>query len=239
MSTADFGSLGAARAFPGDLSLSWGAALVEPPSIGALRRVAQDRLVRLGELSRPRSGIPTRVVGYFCLEELDDPQSLAQMGVRSNQDRRRLAVVKDGRGAIHLLEREVLKPLVRRPGVLDGRLLVREQDVRPWHLLYITENRAALEERRLRHTLAYIRYSETQDFPAREGSRRAGGVPAERPQVRVRPVWFQVSRIETGAGRVCWIKGRGERHYAPTLDSGVLIPDNFQYSPRRRTWRTR
>lgn len=230
MVTADFGTLGAARAFPGDLRRSWGAALVEPPSIGALRRAAGESLIQLGQLARPRSGIPTRVVGYFCLEELQDPASLAQMGIRSQRDRQRLAVVKDGRGAVHLLEREVLKPLVRRPGVLEGRLLVRESDTAPWHLLYITDTKAGLEERRLRHTLAYIRYGETQDFPAREGSRRSGGVPAERPQVRVRPVWFQVSRIATGAGRVCWIKGRGERHYAPTLADGVLIPDNFQYS---------
>lgn len=230
MTTADFGTLGAARAFPGTLSRSWGAALVEPPSIGALRRAAGDRLVPLGQLSRPRSGIPTRVVGYFCLEELQDPDSLAQMGIRSQRDRQRLAVVKDGRGAVHVLEREVLKPLVRRPGVLEGRLLVEEADTSPWRLLYITNTRAELEERRLRHTLSYIRYGETQDFPAREGSRRSGGIPALRPQVRVRPVWFQVSRIAMGAGRVCWIKGRGERHFAPTLAEGVLIPDNFQYS---------
>jgi hypothetical protein len=34
-------------AFPGDLAASWGACLVEPPAIGALRKHARGRLVRL------------------------------------------------------------------------------------------------------------------------------------------------------------------------------------------------
>ena len=53
----------------------------------------------------PRPAIPTRAVDYFFLEEVADAQTLSQMRVRSQRDRRRLAVDKDGRGAAHLLER--------------------------------------------------------------------------------------------------------------------------------------
>lgn len=227
---ADFRIFGAAVAFPGDLATSWGACLVEPPAIGALRRQAHGRLTRLGELAPPKSGIPTRVVGYFCLEELTDPQVIASMGLRSQRDRQRLTVVRDGRGAIHLIERAALKPMIRRPGQLEGRIDVRLEDTGPWRMLYLSDDKTELEQKRWTHTLSYIRYGETQDFPAGENSRRAGGVPAERPQVRVRPVWFQVPRIPTGPGRVCWIKGRGDTHYAPSLAEHILVPDNFLYS---------
>lgn len=230
VNSADFSIFGAHAAFPGSLADSWGACLVEPPSVGELRRKAVDRLVRLGDLARPRSGIPTRVVGYFCLEELTEPQVIQNMGLRSQRDRQRLTVVRDGRGAVHLLEREALRPMVRRPGDLEGRIDVTIDIVAPWHMLYLSFDKQELADKRWSHTLAYLRYGETQDFPAREGSRRAGGVPARRPQVRVRPVWYQVPRIPTGVGRVCWLKGRGDKHYAPTLAEGILIPDNFLYS---------
>jgi hypothetical protein len=228
--TVDFGGFGSKTAFPGDLQMSWGACLVEPPAIGALRVRAASKLIRLGDLAPPRSGIPTRVVGYFCVEELTDPDTVRQLGLRSQQDRQRYAVIRDGRGAIHTIERGALKPMVRRPAVLEGRIKVDSNMTAPWHMLYLTEDRVDLETKRWDRTLAYIRYGETQDFPAGETSRRAGGVPAERPQVRVRPVWFQVPRIATDGGRVCWIKGRGDRHYAPTLAENILVPDNFLYS---------
>ena len=227
---ADFSHFGAAAAFPGSSTSSWGACLVEPPTIGALRRAAHEQLVPLGTLARPRSGIPTRVVGYFCLEEVTTPNVLANMGIRSMRDRQRLTVVQDGRGAVHVLERDALKPMVRRPADLEGKIDVTEDDIGAWRMLYLSDDKADLGQKRWSNTLAYIGYGETQDFPAREGSRRAGGVPARRPQVRVRPVWFQVPRIPTGPGRVCWIKGRGETHYAPVLAEDILIPDNFQYS---------
>ena len=152
------------------------------------------------------------------------------MGLRSQRDRSRLCVIRDGRGAVHLIERAALKPMVRRPGVLEGKLSVTVSDTSPWNMLYLDQSVAEMEAQRWAHTLAYIKYGEVQDFPAKEGSRRAGGVPAERPQVRVRPVWFQVPKIPTGPGRVCWLKGRGDTHYAPTLDAEILIPDNFLFS---------
>jgi hypothetical protein len=229
-SKVDFSGFGAKSVFPGDLRMSWGACLVEPPAIGALRTRAKDKLVRLGDLAPPRSGIPTRVVGYFCVEEIEDPDVIRRLGLRSNQDRTRNMVVKDGRGAIHILERGALKPMVRQPKYLEGRIKVDASMTAPWHMLYLTDDRIGLEAKRWDRTLAYIRYGETQDFPAGENSRRAGGVPAERPQVKVRPVWFQVPRIPTGDGRVCWLKGRGDTHYVPTLAENILVPDNFLYS---------
>ncbi|MFB6749369.1 hypothetical protein ACFCX6_00340 [Streptomyces sp. NPDC056353] len=228
--TPDFRALGASSAFPNKLFSSWGACLVEPPSIGSLRRKAGNKIVRLGQLAPPKSGIPTRVVGYFCVEEITDTAVVTRMGLRSQRDRSRLCVIRDGRGAVHLIERSALKPMVRRPGVLEGKISVSVDDTSPWFMLYLDQTADELEELRWAHTLAYIKYGEVQDFPAREGSRRAGGVPAERPQVRVRPIWFQVPRIPTGPGRVCWLKGRGDRHYAPTLSADILIPDNFLYS---------
>jgi hypothetical protein len=169
-------------------------------------------------------------VGYFCVEEITDQATMTKMGLRSQQDRRRLAIIRDGRGAVHVIEREALKPMLRRPGILEGKLYVSKEMTAPWHMLYLSDDKLGLETKRWSRTLSYIRYGEVQDFPAREGSRRAGGVPAERPQVRVRPVWFQVPRIPTGEGRVCWIKGRGDRHYAPSLAADIVIPDNFLFS---------
>lgn len=230
-SEVNFGALGASAAFPGRAPGSWGSCLVEPPSIGALRRRAGDKLEPLGKVSRPRSGIPTRVVDYFCLEELEDADVLASMGLRSQRDRQRLAVVRDGRGAVHVIERAVLKPMVRRPAALEGKLQVKASDTNPWNMFYVQVSQAELAELRWSYALKYIDYGETQDFPGPEGSRRAGGIPALRPQVRVRPVWFQVPTISLAVGRVCWLKGRGDKHYAPSLDHDVLIPDNFQYSP--------
>jgi hypothetical protein len=228
--TPDFKSLGAGSAFPGKLFSSWGACLVEPPAVGALRRTAADKIVRLGKFAPPKSGIPTRVVKYFLVEEITDPSVVSRMGLRSQRDRTRLCVIRDGRGAVHLIERAALKPVVRRPGVLEGKFSVSVADTSPWFMLYLNQTLDELEELRLAHTLSYIKYGEVQDFPAKEGSRRAGGVPAERPQVRVRPIWFQLPRIPTGPGRICWLKGRGDRHYAPTLASDILIPDNFLFS---------
>jgi hypothetical protein len=227
---ADFSRFRSAEAFPGRIASSWGACLVEPPEVGALRQVAGGRLVELGDLAPPHSGIPTRVVAYFCLEQITDASVQARMGIRSQRDRQRLTVVKDGRGAVHILERDALKPMLRRPGDLEGKLDVTEQDTAPWKMLYLHIDKSDLEFRRWNHTLAYIRYGETQNFPGPEGSRRAGGIPAERPQVRVRPVWFQVAKIPVGPGRVSWLKGRGDRHYVPVLAESLLIPDNFLYS---------
>ena len=230
-SRVDFGALGAKAAFPGKTLRSWGSCLVEPPAVGALRRRAERLLIPLAELSRPRSGIPTRVVDYFCVEVLNDSGTMTAMGLRSQRDRQFLAVIRDGRGALHILEKNVLKPMVRRPGLLEGRLEVHGSDTAPWHMFYVDKTRPELEGLRWHHTLKYIHYGETQDFPAHEGSRRTGGVPAKRPQVRVRPIWFQVPSISLDVGRVCWLKGRGDRHYAPSLGENILIPDNFQYSP--------
>ena len=55
---ADFRIFGAAAAFPGDLAASWGACLVEPPAIGALRKHARSRLARLGGAHAARGGRP-------------------------------------------------------------------------------------------------------------------------------------------------------------------------------------
>ncbi|MEO3757303.1 hypothetical protein ABGB19_03300 [Mycobacterium sp. B14F4] len=225
-----FSALGAAQAFPGQLATSWGAHLVERPSIAALRRRAGSLLAPLGEVAPARSGIATRVVGYFIVEEIVDRNLQAAAGIRSGADRRRIALVRDGRGQTHLLERAVLKPIVRRPGVLEGRICIDEQAAFPWFVFYAQDDKESLRQKRWAHALDYIRYGETTDFPAREGSRRAGGVPAQRAQVIVRPIWFHVPRMAMGPGRVCWLKGRGDRHYAPVLSEGVLVPDNFLFS---------
>ena len=165
--TVDFGRMGAASAFPGSLANSWGSCLVEPPAIGQLRRVAQPFLTRLGDIARPRSGIPTRVVGYFCVEEITDQATMTKMGLRSQQDRRRLAIIRDGRGAVHVIEREALKPMLRRPGILEGKLYVSKEMTAPWHMLYLSDDKLGLETKRWSRTLSYIRYGEVQDFPAK------------------------------------------------------------------------
>lgn len=231
MSRFDFNAFGEAQgAYPGDLIHNWGAVLVEPPDIATLRKRAGQRLVRLGDLAPARSGIPTRVVHYFMVVEIEDAEALRAAGIRTGNDRRRLALIEDGRGGRHIIERKVLRPTVRRPGILDGRIKVDESAVGHHRIFYTHLERAELEDQRLSYTLDYIRYGETTDFPARENSRRLGGVPAQRPNVKNRRVWFHLPRIDEGAGRVCWIKGRGYSHYAPVLDEGVLAPDNFLIS---------
>lgn len=226
----DFGMLGAKRSFAGALATSWGSFLVEPPSIGHLRAAAGAKLAPLGDVAPARSGIATRVVAYFIVEELFDEEAIRAAGIRTRGDRERLMLIRDGRGVEHVIERAALRPMVRRPGALEGRIDVPEEVSAPWWVLYIDGDKEELRARRWAHTLSYIEYGETTDFPAREGSRRRGGIPAEREQVRVRPVWFQVPRMDTGGGRVCWIKGRGDHHYAPVLGDEVLVPDNFLYS---------
>lgn len=231
MARIDFKGFGADQgAYPGDLVHSWGAMLVEPPNIAELRRRAASQMTTLGQLAPAKSGIPTRVVHYFLVEEIRDNHALQKAGIHTGNDRRRLALIQDGRGSRHLIERKVLRPVVRRPGVLEGRLRITEEQVSNHRIFYTHLEREELRNQRLSHAQEYIRYGETTDFPAKKGSRRRGGVPSERPNVRTRRVWFHLPQIEEGPGRVCWIKGRGNAHYAPVLDKGVLVPDNFQIS---------
>jgi hypothetical protein len=114
-SRVDFGTLGGDVAYRGTLRTSWGAALVEPSAVAQINAQAGGKLARLGDIAPARSGIATRVVAYFMVEELTDPALLAQHGLTSRTDRDRLALVRDGRGVEHLIERGALMPMVRRP----------------------------------------------------------------------------------------------------------------------------
>jgi len=233
---ADFGSLGAS-AYPGALAHSWSAELVEPPEIRRLRELALERLVPLGEIAPPRSGIPTRAVKFFCVEETRDATLLEQHGIATQRDRNRLALVQSGDQTWHVLERSSLRPMVRNPDALASRALVDARKVGEWQLFFVHDDKPALEKARLSHTLAYLEHGEKRDFRAPQGSRRQGGVPAGRAQIKVRgEVWWSLPTIAEDEGRVAFLKGRGDRHYAPVLPAGLLIPDNFLYSvPPRGT----
>ncbi len=227
MSPVDFSDIGS-EAYPGRLAVNWGAELVEPPRIRAIRAVAGARLVPLSEVAAPHSGIPTRGVKYFCLEEVTDAGLLARYHIVTGADRRRLALVKDGRSALHVIERVALKPLVRRPGVLGARILVPAEAVDPWRLFSVQLTRQEIEQRRLTHVLAFIDYGATADFQG--GARRRGGVVAERANVAARRIWWATPTMSEGPGRIAWLKGRGEVHYVPELPEGVVVLDNFLYS---------
>jgi hypothetical protein len=227
---ADFSRHLGGQAYPGALAANWGAYLVEPAPVGALRAAAAGLLTTLGDLAPAHSGIPTRSVKFFCLEEQTDTALLDQHGLRTNLERKRNALVRDGRGHLHVLEREALRAVIRRPGVLEGRIAVQEEAADPWRMLYVHDDEAQLQAKRWRHTLAYLAVGASEDFRGPENGRRHGGVPADRPQVRVRSTWWAVPTMPIGTGRICWIKGRGDKHYVPVLPAEVLIPDNFLYS---------
>lgn len=227
MTDIDFGAVGS-QAFPGRLRNNWGAALVEPPAIRAIRLRAGDRLVDLRYIAPPRSGIPTRSVKYFCVEEVEDDSLLRQYGILTNADRRRLALVEDGRGVLHVLERAALKPLIRRPGLLQRQVRVPVETAGPWRLFSVQADKNELERRRWRHTLAYIDYGSRTEFQG--GARRRGGVVSERAQVAIRKIWWAIPTMPDIPGRVAWLKGRGTAHYVPELPEGVMVLDNFLVS---------
>jgi hypothetical protein len=196
--------------------------------VRAIRRVAGDRLVRLQDLAPPHSGIPTRSVLYFCVEEVTDTHQLAQYEIVTGPDRRRLALVRDGRDVLHVIERAALKQIIRRPGVLEGRILVPPEAADPWRLLSVQLELEEIRARRWQHVLRYLDYGARTDF--RGGARRRGGVVAQRANVAARRLWWAVPTMPEGPGRVAWFKGRGDVHYAPELPEGVVVPDNFLYS---------
>src|SRR5699024_11309890 len=104
MSRFDFNDFGEVQgAYPGDLIHNWGAVLVEPPDIAALRKRAGQRLVRLGDLAPARSGIPTRVVHYFLLVEIKDGEALLAAGIRTGNDRGRLGLMRVGAGGGNIM----------------------------------------------------------------------------------------------------------------------------------------
>jgi hypothetical protein len=223
----DFGVLGS-QAYPGRLAVNWGAELVEPSGLRAIRRQAGLRLVRLGGIAPAHFGIPTRSVKYFCVEEIQDEELLNRYRIITEADRRRLALVRDGRGTLHTMERETLKPIIRRPGMLKGRIRLTPEVVGPWRLFSVQLSRDQLEARRWQHALRYIDYGAQTDFHG--GARRPGGVVAERANVASRPIWWSVPTMPEGQGRVAWLIGRGDVHYAPELPEGVVVPNNFMYS---------
>ncbi|MDF1598149.1 MAG: hypothetical protein P1T08_18955, partial [Acidimicrobiia bacterium] len=157
--TPDFGALGS-EFYRGSLDIVPSAILVEPPGITALLRVAADKLARLSDLAVPHSGIPTRAVQYFCLEELEDGEELRSHGISTARDRERLALVVDGRGMPHVIERESLRPLVRRPGDIAGKISIGLGDLGGARLFYVHDDLDKLVEKRLSRTVDYIRYGE-------------------------------------------------------------------------------
>src|SRR4051812_13176233 len=100
----DFGALGADE-FRGSLAVSWGATLVEPGPIRRIREAAAPRLSALRDLAPPKSGIPPRAVKYFAVEEVTDEVTVKEHGVHTKRDQERLALIRDGRGRLHVLER--------------------------------------------------------------------------------------------------------------------------------------
>lgn len=225
----DFGRFGSSS-FPGDALALWGAVLVEPPDVQALRQRVERRLVKLGDLAIPRSGIPTRAVRYFCVQEITDSQELRDAGIVTNRDRQRTALVMDGEQRRHRIDRDSLLPLVRQPRNVEGRIRLDDQTVGDWRLFSVQESRDALLETGRADTLQYIAYGEEHDYAPPQRSRRLGGTPSMRAQIAVRRQWWSVPVMPTGAGRIIWPKGRGNHHYVSILPEGVVVPDNFYYS---------
>ncbi|WP_285244220.1 hypothetical protein [Pseudarthrobacter sp. fls2-241-R2A-127] len=228
MSTVDFSTMGAKSAFGGSLLNSWSAALVESPNIRRIRLEAKDMLVPLGEIAPPYSGIPTRAVKFFCVTEISDEEALLQAQLRTSRDRQRVALVEDGGGARHLLERTSLQKLIRNPKKVEARLVITADDDLPSRLFSVTDSIEELSSNRLRHTLKYIEYGESTDFKA--SGRRAGGAISGRAQASSRKNWYAVPSQPAPPGRIVWVKGRGQVHYVTEIPEGVQVPDNFLVS---------
>lgn len=210
-------------------SPQWGAALVEPAPIAALRQTAAHLLAPLGNIAPPRSGIPSRAVRYFTLTEETSDDLLRTHGLQTQADSRRRALVRDGQGVLHVVERESLLPLVRRPSDVGGVVRVPSSAYEGSYLFNVPKTREELEALRRTHTLDYIRYGERTEFAAPTGSRRAGGVPSQRAQTAVRAQWWTVPSMPTRGTRVLLPKGRGV-HCAPELPEGVVTLDNYFYA---------
>jgi uncharacterized protein (DUF4415 family) len=129
------------------------------------------------------------------------------------------------------MERSSLRKLLRRPDLAEGRISITDDNIGRWRLFYVRFSRDQLQAQRRRDTLSYIDYGATTNFQASIGSRRQGGVISQRAQVQARgSSWWSLPLIDERAGRIAWVKGRGERHYVSALPEGVLIPDNFLFS---------
>src|SRR5215211_5642278 len=228
MARPDFGALGADH-YRGSLAVSWGAALVEPGPIRRIREAAASRLIRVRDLAAPKSGIPPRAVKYFAVEEVHDDAEFKRHEIHTKRDRERLALVRDGRGHLHVVVRESLKPLVRQPADFKGRIRYPEA-AGAAHLFYVHDTKDELTRKRLKYTLEYIEYGSSQDVRPPTTSRCAGGVPSERAQTKVRAVWYAVPTMPTGPGRIVWTKRRGNIHYVAQLPQNAVVLDNFFYS---------
>lgn len=214
----------------------WGQLLRQDPDIAAWLRDQEtaEVLVRLGELGRIRGGAVTRANAYFLVEEIPFGEIPSRFRI-TRSDFARVAVVRDGLGTVHRIEREYLREVVKGPEALITPVEVAES---PLRLFYVTASKEELRQRRATGALEYLRRGETKPYNT-SGDSLKGGIPAKRAQVKIRkPYWYSIS-VSTYRGPRILLPEHLDLRYVCTLledgDERIVIDKLFTWEPLDKT----
>lgn len=210
----------------------WGQLLRQHPVLGnwLLQQEEAGALVRLGKLGELRGGAVTRANAYFLVDELPFGEIPKRFRITRN-DHARTAIVMDGLGTAHRIERRCLRPVIKGPEALLTPAEAVDGSAR---LFYVTESREVLRKARANGALDYLRRGETVAYKT-SGDTLKGGIPAKRSQVKNRkPFWYSISVPEYSGARIVLPEHVDGRYIATLLSAGderVVIDKLYTFEP--------
>jgi len=148
--------------------------------------VNNKNMVSLDTIMNVNRGFTTGANEFFYVMDVTDGYSDEDLkknfGLRGGE-KNRIRIIKDGIGAVHLIEAEYLKPILKSPKefTLPGKLVFNDPTKKYVVLIEETE-RSKIKK----HALEYIEY----------GERNPAGEPySERPTCKGRSPWWKLSPI--------------------------------------------
>lgn len=235
--TGDLKKLGSVALFPslGRVERRWGQVLRETPQLHAFleQGKAAGVLLPLSDVARVHGGVVTRANAYFLVREL--PLDEVPFHLRVTQkDLERIAVVEDGLGTAHKIERPYLRPVIKGPEMLAGPSRVEVSD-----LLLFDAGKSSKDDLRNANANGVVKYlhrGETVNYTVSQ-DRLKQGVPAKRSNIRNRkPYWYSLQTPSTAFSRVVVPEHFDNRFPAPLAAAGdpaVVIDKLFSVAPKR------
>lgn len=219
--------------FPaGNVTVRWGQLMREAGPLAAeMQQLLNDAHLRpLGELGTIHSGVVTRANGFFIVSEVPFDKIPKRLHV-TRGDLQRIAVVEDGMGVVHKIERDHLKPVIKGPEQLESAFRIKESANQ---LFDVRLDKDALNMAAHTGALAYLKRGETVEFKTSEDSLK-GGIPAKRSQVKNRrPHWYSLQGIRSSRARIV-VPEHIDRRYVftlvPAANEGVVIDTLYVYEP--------
>ena len=199
----------------------WGQYIRGPESWFELIERTADRMTPLQNLALVRFGFKTGFDKFFCvhdvtqqhLDRTPDPQAFLNRWGISQEDTRRIRIIRDGMNVEHLVESRFLEPEVH--SLMDvKRSVIRRKDVRR-----LVINAVASRSRiRNTHFENYVTYAEQQGWhTGRSIASRGGGRP-----------WYDLGlRARAERSDLFWPKAHQYRHVVPLNSDRLPCKDRL------------